>query len=128
MHSLPNKSAVRSGSVLIIHQQPKVRSLFRKIISLEGYKVFEASDAGDASAIAIREDVEVILCDKDISCPDYFSPERKRSFFPYAEVVPLPLTAATQEDSHLLLSIISRTLEKVQLEKGIIQLDECIEQ
>ncbi|MDO6431881.1 sigma-54 dependent transcriptional regulator [Flavitalea sp. BT771] len=128
MHSLPNKSAVRPGSIIIIHQQPKVRSLFRRIISHEGYKVFEASDAGDASAIAIREDIEVVLCDKDVSCPEYLSPERKKTFFPYAEVVPLSLTEATQEDSHLLLSVISRTLEKVQLEKRILQLEECIDQ
>ena len=128
MHSLPNKSAVRSGSIIIIHQQPKIRSLFRRIITLEGYKVFEAADAGDASAIAIREDIEVILCDKDVCGQDFFSPERKKTFFPYAEIVPLPLTDVTQEDSHLLLSVISRTLEKVQLEKRILQLEECIGQ
>jgi two-component system NtrC family response regulator len=128
MNSLPNKTAAQLGSIIIIHQQPKVRSLFRKIISPEGYKVFEAPDAKTAAIVAIQENIDVILCDKDDTCRDFISPEKKKSFFPYADVIPLSLTDVTREDSHLLLSVISRTLEKVQLEKKVLRLEECIEQ
>jgi len=127
MYSLSNKPPVQTDGVIIVHPQPRVRSLLRRIISLEGYKVFEAADAHDATTIARQEDAAVILYDKDISGLNDLSPERKRTLFPYADILSLPLTAAIREDSQLLLNVISHTLKKVQLEKRIRQLEECIE-
>ena len=124
MYSLSNKFPVQTDSIIIVHPQSRIRSLLRRVISMEGYKVFEAVDSHDAAAIARQEDVGMILCDKESNGLDDLSPDRKRTLFPYADILSLPLADATREDAQLLLSVISHTLKKMQLEKRVRQLEE----
>ena len=114
MYSLSNKFPVQTDSIIIVHPQSRIRSLLRRVISMEGYKVFEAVDSHDAAAIARQEDVGMILCDKESNGLDDLSPDRKRTLFPYADILSLPLADATREDAQLLLSVISHTLKKMQ--------------
>ena len=57
-----------SGNILLIDDESKLRSLLKRIISLEGYSVFEAADIKSALRISTREDIEVIVC--DVKLPD----------------------------------------------------------
>jgi two-component system NtrC family response regulator len=54
--------------VLIIDDEEKLRKLLVRIISLEGYKVTEASSLGSGQKAMLNEDVDVVLC--DVKLPD----------------------------------------------------------
>lgn len=57
-----------NGQILIIDDEQKLRSLFNRIISLEGYSVSEAHDLLSAKKILQRQQVDVIIC--DVRLPD----------------------------------------------------------
>ena len=57
-----------NGQILIIDDEQKLRSLFNRIISLEGYSVAEAHDLLSAKKILQRQQVDVIIC--DVRLPD----------------------------------------------------------
>lgn len=42
-----------SGTILLIDDEPKLRQLLARILSLEDYRVLEADDTGDAPAWCI---------------------------------------------------------------------------
>ena len=50
-----------NGQILIIDDEQKLRSLFNRIISLEGYSVAEAHDLLSAKKILQRQQVDVII-------------------------------------------------------------------
>ena len=58
MASPLNKITVQAGNILIVDDQIKFRNQLRRIISLEGCKVFEATDTEMAIKIVAKEDIE----------------------------------------------------------------------
>ena len=56
------------GNILLIDDEDKLRQLLKRIISLEGFVVFEADNLKAGLRILEREPVEVILC--DVKLPD----------------------------------------------------------
>jgi len=57
-----------NNSVLIIDDEDKIRTLLKRIISLEGYLVFDATTLGAASKVLERESIDIVLC--DVKLPD----------------------------------------------------------
>jgi two-component system NtrC family response regulator len=57
-----------NGKILIVDDEQKLRSLFKRIISLEGYEVFESQDLFTAKKILQKEDIAVVIC--DVRLPD----------------------------------------------------------
>ena len=56
------------GTVLIVDDEEKLRSLLKRVIALEDFRVLEAGTLGAAKKILDKEQVDVILC--DVKLPD----------------------------------------------------------
>lgn len=56
------------GTVLIIDDEEKLRSLTKRIIALEGFNVLEAGNIKSAQKIIEKEEIDVVLC--DVKLPD----------------------------------------------------------
>jgi DNA-binding NtrC family response regulator len=131
-------------SVLIIDDEEKLRNLLSRIIKLEGFNVHEASDCKSALKILDRENIGVVLC--DVKLPDgngvNFAAEIKRSF-PSIEVILLTafgnIADGVQamkngafdyitkgDDNEKIIPLLNRAVEKVQLQKRVLQLEQQI--
>ncbi|MBA4167754.1 MAG: sigma-54-dependent Fis family transcriptional regulator [Chitinophagaceae bacterium] len=56
------------GTILIVDDEEKLRSLLRRIIALEGFKIVEADSLKSAMKSLDKEAVDVVLC--DVKLPD----------------------------------------------------------
>ena len=56
------------SNILIIDDEEKLRSLLARIISLEGFTVYQAGDLRSALKILQKEEFDVVLC--DVKLPD----------------------------------------------------------
>jgi len=131
MASPLNKIAVQGGNILIVSDQIKFRNQLRRLLSLEGYKIYEAADAGTVIAIAAKEDIEVLLCDNNLIIGDntLFGKE-PASLFTYTEIISLTSSSALanlEEDPASVLTMIHHALEKVRMQKRIQQLEQWAE-
>jgi len=54
--------------VLIIDDEEKLRSLLKRIVSLEGYIVFDTDTIAKGLKVIDREDIDIVLC--DVKLPD----------------------------------------------------------
>jgi len=132
------------GNILIVDDEEKIRSLLKRIITLEGYTVFEAGTLKAAEKILDKEPVDVVLC--DVKLPDgngvdfvkYIKPN-----YPSAEIILLTAYGNIPDgiqamkngafdyiikgdDNDKIIPLLSRAVEKVQLQKRIQQLEEQI--
>ncbi len=55
-------------NILLIDDEEKLRSLLKRIISLEGYKVFETGTIGAARVTLENQHIDIVLC--DVKLPD----------------------------------------------------------
>ena len=132
------------NSVLIIDDEEKLRSLLSRIVKLEGYTVLEANSLKAAARVMERESVDVVLC--DVKLPDGngvdFVKETKNK---YASVETILLTAygniadgvqamkngafdyiTKGDDNDKIVPLLTRALEKVQLQKRVDQLEQQV--
>ncbi|HLX92949.1 MAG TPA: sigma-54 dependent transcriptional regulator [Puia sp.] len=130
-----------SGSVLIVDDEEKVRSLLKRIISLEGFMVYDAGNIKAAGRILDRESIDVVLC--DVKLPDgngvSFTEEIKKKS-PLVEIILLTaygnIADGVQamkygafdyitkgDDNDKIIPLLNRALEKAQLQKRIEQLE-----
>ncbi len=135
---------VSSASVLIVDDEEKLRSLLKRIISLEGYNVSEAGNIKTAARMLEKEPVDIILC--DVKLPDGngvdFVKEIKPRF-PSTEIILLTaygnIADGVQamkngafdyitkgDDNDKIIPLLSSALEKVQLQKRVDQLQEQV--
>lgn len=56
------------STILIIDDEEKIRTLLSRILSMEGFEVFQASDLSNASKRLNQTPVDVVLC--DVKIPD----------------------------------------------------------
>lgn len=56
------------NTILVIDDEEKIRTLLSRILSLEGFEVYQASDLSNASKRLNQIDVDVVLC--DVKLPD----------------------------------------------------------
>jgi two-component system NtrC family response regulator len=132
---------VSSGNVLIVDDESKLSGLLRRIVSLEGYTVYEAQDLRTASTLLDKEDIEVTVC--DVRLPDGNGIEfvkELRSKFPPSEIIVLTghgnISDGVQamkygafdyltkgDDNEKLIPLIAQAIEKAQLRRRVQRLE-----
>src|SRR5579862_6655854 len=130
-----------TGSILIVDDEDKLRSLLKRIISLEGFTVHEAASVKAANKILDKESIDVLLC--DVKLPDgngvSFTEETKKKF-PLLEIILLTAYGnigdgvqamkygafdyiTKGDDNDKIIPLLNNALQKVQLQKKIQQLE-----
>lgn len=129
------------NTILIIDDEEKIRGLLSRILELEGFEVFQASDLKNALKKLERTEVEVIIC--DVKLPDGsgvdFSKILKEKF-PATETIMLTAYGnipdgvqaikngafdyiTKGDDNNKIIPLIYKALEKVKLNKRILHLE-----
>ena len=132
------------NTILIIDDEEKLRSLLKRIISLEGFVVLEAGNLASARKILDKETTDVVLC--DVKLPDGngvdFIKEIKPGF-PAVEIILLTAYGNVQDgvqamrngafdyimkgdDNDKIIPLLNRALDKVQLAKKVEQLQKQV--
>ncbi|HEX4371777.1 MAG TPA: sigma-54 dependent transcriptional regulator [Puia sp.] len=130
-----------TGAILIVDDEEKLRSLLKRIISLEGFTIYEAANLKAANKILDKESIDVLLC--DVKLPDgngvSFVQETKKKF-PLLEIILLTaygnIADGVQamkygafdyitkgDDNDKIIPLLNNALQKVQLQKKIQQLE-----
>jgi two-component system NtrC family response regulator len=129
------------GKVLIIDDEEKLRSLLTRIISLEGFEVFQAGDCKSAFKKLEQSDIDVVLC--DVKLPDGSGVDISRKIkdkFPLVEIILLTaygnIPDSVQaikngafdyitkgDDNNKIIPLLNRAFEKVSLAKRVQQLE-----
>ena len=130
-----------TGKILIVDDEEKLRSLLKRIVSLEGYAVSEAANLKAAFKVLEKEEIQVIVC--DVKLPDGngvdFIKDIKAKY-PFIEIILLTaygnIPDAIQamkngafdyltkgDDNDKLIPLLSKAMEKVTLQKRIQQLE-----
>jgi two-component system, NtrC family, response regulator len=135
---------MQSGNILIVDDEIKLRNLLRRIILLEGYKVFEAGHLKSAMKVLDQEEIDLVLC--DVRLPDGNGIEFTKyvkSKAPSAEVIHLTAHGNIQdgvqamrfgafdyvtkgEDNGKLIPLIFHAMEKAHLQKRVEQLNKQV--
>ena len=133
-----------AGNILVVDDETGLRSLLKRIISLEGYNVYEAPDVKTAVRLVNREDIDVVVC--DVKLPDGSGLEFTRSMKAKATHVEIILLTAHAnipdvvramrfgafdyiskgEDNDKLLPLIANAVEKAHLQKRVDRLEEHV--
>jgi len=133
-----------SGNILLIDDEEKLRSLLKRIISLEGFTVFEAGDLKAAAKVLERESIDVVL--SDVKLPDGSGVTYAatiHSKYPGTEVILLTAYGnipdgvqamkngafdyiTKGDDNEKILPLLSRAMEQVQLKKRVAQLEKQV--
>jgi len=131
-----------SGNVLVVDDEDKLRGLLKRVISLEGYTVYVASNLKSAARILDMEDIDVVVCDlmlPDGNGVDFTKTIKSR--YPRTEII--LLTAHVNipdvvqamrsgafdyiikgDDNEKLLPLIAIAAERAHLKKKVAQLEE----
>jgi two-component system, NtrC family, response regulator len=84
------------GNILLIDDEDKLRQLLKRIISLEGFVVYEAGNLKMGMRQLEHEPVEVILC--DVKLPDGDGVdfiEKVKTKYPQVEIIIKLISAVT---------------------------------
>ena len=130
-----------SATILLVDDEIKLRSLLKRIISLEGFRVLEADSLKAAIKMLDRESVDVLLC--DVKLPDGNGVEFTKlvkAKYPTIEIIlltafgniPDGVTAIQNgafnyltkgDDNARVIPLISQAVEKRQLKARITHLE-----
>ncbi|HVS94844.1 MAG TPA: sigma-54 dependent transcriptional regulator [Puia sp.] len=133
-----------TGTVLIIDDEEKLRTLLARIIRLEGMTVLEADTLKAGNRTLEKGDVDVIFC--DVKLPDGNGVDFVRDIkarHPLVETVLLTAYGniadgvmamkngafdyiTKGDDNDKIIPLLSRALEKVQLQKRVSQLEKQV--
>jgi two-component system NtrC family response regulator len=133
-----------AGKVLIIDDEEKLRSLLARLLKLEGYVVTEAGNLKAAYKAIEIEEPDVALC--DVKLPDgngveFISEVKKKH--PLIEIILLTAYGnipdgiqamkngafdyiTKGDDNNKVIPLLSKALEKVQLQKRVLQLESLV--
>jgi two-component system, NtrC family, response regulator len=132
------------GNILLVDDEEKLRNLLKRIISLEGFTIFEADSLKSASKMLDKESIDVVLC--DVKLPDGdgvgFVKDIKQKH-PLVEVILLTaygnIHGGVQamkngafdyitkgDDNDKIVPLLSRAIEKVQLQKRVDRLEQQV--
>ncbi len=129
------------GKILIIDDEEKLRSLLKRVISLEGFEVLDAANLKAAYKLLDKESIDVILC--DVKLPDGNGVDfvnEIRNKYPLIEIILLTaygnIPDAIQamkngafdyitkgDDNARIIPLINKAFEKVSLQNRILQLE-----
>ncbi|MBP6732785.1 MAG: sigma-54-dependent Fis family transcriptional regulator [Chitinophagales bacterium] len=132
------------GKILIIDDEAKLRGLLSRIVSLEGFTVFEAGDAKAGFKILEREDVYVVL--SDVKLPDTNGVELTQQIkakYPALEVIVLTAYGTIADgvkaikngafdyltkgdDDEKIIPLLNKAVEKAKLQFRIRQLEKKV--
>ena len=132
------------GKILIVDDEEKLRGLLKRIVSLEGYSVWEAGNLKAAFKILEKEDIEVILC--DVKLPDGNGVDFVKGIkdkYPFTEIILLTaygnIPDAIQamknrafdyitkaDDNARLIPLLNKAMEKVSLQNRVRQLEDRV--
>ena len=132
------------GNILIVDDEAKLRSLLKRIISYEGYVVYEAPDLRTANKILTAEEIDVVVC--DVKLPDGSGLDMTRTIKACHSPVEILLLTAHAEiadgveamrsgafdyiskgaDNDKLLPLIARAMEKALLQRKVGKLQEQV--
>ena len=135
-----------SGTILLIDDEPKLRQLMARILSLEDYKVVEADSA--RSGLRALQQTEIHVVVSDVKLPDLNGIElsaKIKQTYPAVEIIVLTaygtiadgVTAMKNgafdyitkgDDNDKLLPLVSRAMEKAQLQWRIKHLEDQVQQ
>lgn len=132
------------GTILIIDDEAKLRSLLARLLKLEGYMVYEAGDLKTGTHLLATTAPDVILCDvklPDGNGVDFVAELKQKS--PVPEIILLTAYGnipdgvqamkngafdyiTKGDDNNRILPLLSRVIEKVQLQKRLQQLEDRV--
>ena len=130
-----------SGTVLLVDDEEKLRSLLKRLISLEGFSVFEANGLKSASKLLEKENIDILLC--DVKLPDGNGVDfvrQVKSKYPFAEIIVMTaygnIADGVQamkngafdyiikgDDNEKVIPLLGRAMDKVGLRKRVEQLE-----
>ncbi len=133
------------NTVLIVDDEEKIRTLLSRIIGLEGYEVVQAQDGASAFRKLEHNNIDVVIC--DVKLPDFNGVELCRDIkqrYPVCELIMLTahgnIADGVQaikngafdyitkgDDNDKILPLLSRAVEKVNLQKRVNQLEEKLD-
>lgn len=131
-------------TVLLIDDEEKLRSLLKRIISLEGFTVLEAGSLKEATRLLGKETIDIILCDvklPDGSGVDFVSTIKPA--FPQKEIILLTAYGNIRDgvqamkngafdyltkgdDNDKIIPLLNRVSEKINLSRRVQQLEEKV--
>lgn len=129
------------GTILIIDDEEKLRSLLTRIIKLEGFIVKEAADMKSAKRILDKDSIDVVLC--DVKLPDGNGVDFVKDIrIKYTSIEIILLTAygnisdgvqsmkngafdyiTKGDDNEKIIPLINRAMEQVHLKRRVVQLE-----
>ncbi len=132
------------GTILLIDDEEKLRGLLKRIITLEGFIIFEAADLKAGTKQLDKESIDVVLC--DVKLPDGSGVDfvkEVRSKHPGTEIILLTAYGnipdgiqamkngafdyiTKGDDNDKIIPLLMRAMEKVQLQKRIEQLEQQV--
>lgn len=133
-----------TGTVLIIDDEEKLRTLLARIIRLEGFTVLEAENLKQGSKLMEKGEVDVLLC--DVKLPDGNGVDLIKDFksrYPSLETILLTAYGniadgvkamkngafdyiTKGDDNDKIIPLLARAMEKVQLQKRVRQLEQQV--
>ncbi len=133
-----------NSSILIIDDDDDLRLLYARIVSSEGFNVFQAPDAASALKVLAKEEVGVVL--SDVNLPDANGVELVQTIknkFPLIEIIVITGFGTIEdgvrsikngafdylvkgEDNKKIIPLLNKALEKSQLEHRIRQLEKQV--
>ncbi|MDF2932054.1 MAG: sigma-54-dependent Fis family transcriptional regulator [Chryseobacterium sp.] len=133
------------NTVLIIDDEAKIRSLLSRIISLEGFEVFEAGNLKSGLKRLEISDIDIVLC--DVKLPDGSGVDFSKTVkdqFPSVEIILLTAFGnipdgvmaikngafdyiTKGDDNTKILPLLYKAAEKVALNKRVLQLEKQLD-
>jgi two-component system NtrC family response regulator len=129
------------ANILLVEDENDVRQLLKRVLSLEGFLVFEAENCKTALQILETENIDLALCDVKLPDGDGVALiSQIKAIHPYIEIIVLTANGNIPDsvqaikngafdyivkanDNQRILPLLYRALEKVKLEKRVAQLE-----
>jgi len=132
------------STILVIDDEEKIRTLLSRILSLEGFEVFQASDLSNASKRLNQTPIDVVLC--DVKLPDGSGVEfvkKIKTIQNSAEIILLTAFGnipdgvlaikngafdyiTKGDDNNRIIPLVYKAIEKVSLNKRIQNLEKML--
>lgn len=130
--------------ILLIDDEEKLRSLLKRILSLEGFEVLSAQDLHAARQVLARKELPVILC--DVKLPDGNGVEFVKwvkAQYPLTEIILLTAYGniadgveamrngafdyiVKGDDNDKILPLLNKAFEKVELQSRVLELEKRV--
>lgn len=133
-----------NGRLLIIDDEEKLRHLLARVIALEGFEVFETADAKTVLRKIEQHHIDIVICDVKLPSINGLDLCKEiKTKFPQIEIIVLTAYGniadgvkaikngafdyITKGDDHdKIIPLLYRAVEKVQLQKRILQLEKQV--